>query len=117
MAHAHYHAIPALRRFMTLRRAWALISGGGVTALGVALFVVIGTYTASGSMVQAQAQVEAAAARSREAESGLKDAVDSFQKNLEGMSQTKRAGNLILLVIRPQEVVAAVQALEAPLAR
>lgn len=41
---------------MTARRAWALISGGGVTALGVALFVVIGTYTASGSMLQAQAQ-------------------------------------------------------------
>jgi outer membrane protein TolC len=63
-------------------------------------------------VVQAYAQVESAAARIGDAETGLKDAIDSATQNIEGMSQTKRpGGNLILLVIRPQEAVASVQAL------
>ncbi|MEY9962762.1 cell wall-associated NlpC family hydrolase [Streptacidiphilus sp. MAP12-16] len=41
---------------MTLRRAWALLGGGGMAAVGVLLFLVIGTYSASGSLAQAQAQ-------------------------------------------------------------
>jgi hypothetical protein len=32
-------------------------------------------------------------------------------KNFQGMKQTKGAGDLVLLVVRPQEVVAAIQAL------
>jgi outer membrane protein TolC len=62
-------------------------------------------------VVQAHAQAQSAALRVKEATSGLKDAQDSFKKNLEGVEQTKRAGNLLILVIRPQEVVAAIQAL------
>jgi outer membrane protein TolC len=63
-------------------------------------------------VAQAFAQVQSAAARIGEAEVGLRDALESAAQNIEGMSQTKRtAGNLILLVIRPQEAVAAVQAL------
>jgi outer membrane protein TolC len=62
-------------------------------------------------VVQAYAQAQAAADRVREAETGLKHAVDSVRKNFEGLKQTRRAGDVILLVIRPQEVVAAVQAL------
>lgn len=60
---------------------------------------------------QAQAEVQAAAARVREAESGLRDALDVVSKDLEGIRQTQRAGNVILLVVRPQEAVAAVQTL------
>ena len=37
--------------------------------------------------------------------------MDSATKNLDGMSQTKAAGNLAILVIRPSEVIAAIAAL------
>ena len=46
-----------------------------------------------------------------EAETEVRKAVDAADKNFEGLGQTRGAGNLILLVIRPQEAVAAVQAL------
>ncbi len=59
----------------------------------------------------ALAQGQSAADRAREAEQEVRDAIDSVAKNFEGLGQTKRAGNLNLLVIRPQEAVAAVQAL------
>src|SRR5262249_8157756 len=62
-------------------------------------------------VAEAHAQVVSAADRLREAEEGLKDAADSVQRNFEGLGQTRLAGNVRLLVIRPQEVVAAVQAL------
>ena len=38
-------------------------------------------------------------------------AVESADKNLQGLGQTRKAGDLLILVLRPQEVVAAVQAL------
>ncbi len=66
-------------------------------------------------VVEAHAQVQEAAGRIKDAEAGVKDALDSADKNLEGMSQTKRAGELVLLVIRPLEVIAAVQALNQAL--
>ena len=56
-------------------------------------------------------QAQSADTRLAEAEIELRSAVDSVEKNFEGLEQTKRAGNVILLVIRPQEAVAAVQAL------
>src|SRR5439155_11002866 len=59
----------------------------------------------------AYAQAQSAAARVREAEAGLREAVESANRNLEGMGETNQAGRVIVLVIRPQEVVAAVQAL------
>ena len=34
-----------------------------------------------------------------------------MQQNLAGVEQTKRAGDVIILIVRPAEVVAAVQAL------
>ena len=43
--------------------------------------------------------------------SSYREALDSFAKNLEGLGQTRRAGDFLILVVRPQEVVAAVQAL------
>src|SRR5262249_21644357 len=63
-------------------------------------------------VAQAYAQAQSAAARAELAEGGLRDAQESVAKNFEGMVQ-RQQGNLIVLVIRPQEAVAAVQ----PLAR
>jgi outer membrane protein TolC len=60
---------------------------------------------------QAYAQAQLAAERVGLAEQGLRLSVDSAEKNLAGVGQTRRSGDLIVLVIRPQEAVASVQAL------
>jgi len=63
-------------------------------------------------VARALAEAQSAAARLGDAEAGLRDAVDSANKNAQGLGQTKAAGgNVLVLVIRPQEVVAALQAL------
>jgi outer membrane protein TolC len=62
-------------------------------------------------VVQAHAQLQSAAGRLLDAENGLKEAAESARKNLEGFGRTVPAGDRLILVIRPQEVVAAVQAL------
>jgi outer membrane protein TolC len=62
-------------------------------------------------VAQAFAQVASAYRRAQLAEAELRDALDSVQKNFEGLKQTRRAGAVVLLVIRPQEAVASVQAL------
>jgi outer membrane protein TolC len=61
---------------------------------------------------QAHAQVQAAAVRVRRAEAGVKAALESYEGNLKGLGQTVRAGELLQLVNRPQEVVAALQQLQ-----
>jgi outer membrane protein TolC len=63
-------------------------------------------------VVQAHAQVEAAAVRVERAEEGLKSALASYDGNLKGLGQTVRVGELLQLVNRPQEVVAALQQLQ-----
>jgi outer membrane protein TolC len=62
-------------------------------------------------VAQAFAQVQEAGVRVKEAQTGLREAQDSVAKNVEGLNQTRRVGDVILLVIRPQEAVAAVQAM------
>jgi outer membrane protein TolC len=63
-------------------------------------------------VVQAHAQLRSAAARLDEAEDEVRRAVESARKNFEGLSQTRPgAGDLLVLAVRPQEAVAAVQAL------
>jgi outer membrane protein TolC len=68
-------------------------------------------------VAQAYAQVQSATSRLDKAERGLKNAVDSANKNFEGVGQTKTVmgttpgSRVAILVIRPQEVVAAIQAL------
>jgi len=62
-------------------------------------------------VAQAHAQLQSAAARMTEAETEVKDAIDSLEKNVEGMRQLKGAGNVVTFITRPQEVVAALQAL------
>mgnify|MGYP001041851234 FL=1 len=60
---------------------------------------------------QTYEQARSAADRMGEAEAELREAHDSVEKNFEGLGQTRRAGNLLILLIRPQEAVASVQAL------
>ncbi len=63
-------------------------------------------------VTQAHAQVEAAAVRVVRAEAGLKAALLSYEGNLRGLSETVRVGDLLQLVIRPQEAVAALMQLQ-----
>ncbi len=65
-------------------------------------------------VAQAHAQAVSAAARVQEAEAEVQDAVTSAVQNLEGLGQTQPVpggGNLLVLLVRPQEAVAAIQAL------
>jgi outer membrane protein TolC len=62
-------------------------------------------------VAQAYAQAVSAAARVADAEAGLQDTVESATKNVEQQGQTVTSGRLLILVVRPQEAVAAVQAL------
>ena len=61
-------------------------------------------------VAQAYAQAQSAAARLAEAETEVKDAVESANQNLEFLGQTTGDKKLAILIIRPQEVVTAVQA-------
>jgi outer membrane protein TolC len=63
-------------------------------------------------VAQALARAKRAANRVREAENGVRNAVETAEKNLQGLGQTKRAGEQLVLVFRPQEAVAAVAALD-----
>jgi outer membrane protein TolC len=63
-------------------------------------------------VTQALAQAQEAAVRIRDAEEGLKFAAQSVEKNFDALGKTIRVqGELVGLVVRPLEVVAAVQAL------
>ena len=64
-------------------------------------------------VMQAHAKLVSARDRVRDAEEGLKQAMELLQQNIEGLSQTMRIGNKEVLVVRPQEAVAALQSLAA----
>lgn len=63
-------------------------------------------------VTQSQANVQSAAARVVQAERSLRAGLITFQKNLEGLSQTKRFGNVLETIYRPQEVVYALKLLK-----
>lgn len=63
-------------------------------------------------VTQAAAMAQRAARRVKEAEEGLRYALDTADKNYQGLSQTRRAGELLVLVYRPQEVLISIQALQ-----
>jgi outer membrane protein TolC len=65
----------------------------------------------AGEIARIHAELEAAAARIPEAEIGVQQAQISFAGNLKGLAQTTRFGDILTLVNRPQEVVAALQQL------
>lgn len=61
-------------------------------------------------VASAFAQVRAAAERLNEAEPALREATELVGKTIEGLGQTRRTGDVLSLVVRPQEAVAGVQA-------
>ncbi len=62
---------------------------------------------------QAVARLQTARVRVVETEEGVRQAIESADKNFIGLRETARpAGELLRLIVRPQEVVAAIQALE-----
>jgi hypothetical protein len=62
-------------------------------------------------IVQALSQAQTAAQRVGQAEAEVKNGQESVADNLLGLGQTRQAGNIIMLLVRPQEVVAAIAAL------
>jgi outer membrane protein TolC len=62
-------------------------------------------------VAQAYAQAGRSARRVRQAEVGVREAAESTTKNLAGVAQTRGSSGTLVLVIRPQEAVASVQAL------
>jgi outer membrane protein TolC len=63
-------------------------------------------------VVQAHSQATRAANRAKLAADGLNEAGQTVKTHLEGLSQTRRVGETQVLIFRPQEAVAAVQALD-----
>jgi outer membrane protein TolC len=62
-------------------------------------------------VTQAYAAVNSARERLDVAIPAYIEAKRNLEKNIEGLPQTKRVNNLLVLIIRPQEVVAAFQAM------
>jgi len=62
-------------------------------------------------VAQAYAQLKASAERMKRAEPAFRESIDLVDKSLLGMNQTRRVGQVLVLIVRPQEVVAAVQSL------
>lgn len=62
-------------------------------------------------IAQAHAQVEAAFVRIAKAQEGLIEAHKNFEGNMKGLRETIRFGDILQLVVRPQEAVAALTTL------
>ena len=63
-------------------------------------------------VTQAHSQLSRATKRLKIAEEGAENALATAEKNLQGLGQTKRLGEQLVLVFRPQEAVASVSALD-----
>ena len=63
-------------------------------------------------VTRAQARVQSATARVSQADRALRTAILTFNGNFEGLQQTKRFGDVLELINRPQEVVFALQLLK-----
>jgi len=68
--------------------------------------------TVAAEVVQAHAQATRAANRLRQAEDGVKNAAITVEKSLEGLHQARNIGGTLVLVLRPFEVIAAIQSLD-----
>ena len=68
-------------------------------------------------VTRAQARLQSAAARVSQADRALRTAIITFNGNFEGLQQTTRFGDVLVLVNRPQEVVFALQLLKTGLRR
>jgi outer membrane protein TolC len=90
----------------------ALIRGARATVDQAELRVLRTQDLVAREVVQAQADLQSAYVRVGQAERELRDALITSHDSIIGVGQTKRvAGNILILVIRPQEAVAAIQAL------
>lgn len=58
---------------------------------------------------QTQANLQAAAVRVVQAERSVREALDTYDKNYEGLRQTKRFANILIQIYRPQEAVEALE--------
>jgi hypothetical protein len=56
-------------------------------------------------VIRAQARLQSAAARVQQADRALRTGLITFQGHLEGLEQTRRFGNVLVLTFRPQEAV------------
>jgi hypothetical protein len=66
-------------------------------------------------VTRAVARLQSATARVSQADRALRTAIITFNGNFEGLKQTTRFGNVLVLVNRPQEVVFALQLLKLAL--
>jgi hypothetical protein len=66
-------------------------------------------------VTEVQAMLQSAAARVSQAERNLRASTIAFNGNLEGLGQTTRFGDVLVLVFRPQEVVYALSRLKTAL--
>ena len=66
----------------------------------------------AGDVTRGLARVQASAARVVQADRALRTAIITFNGNYEGLQQTTRLGNVLVLVNRPQEAVFALQLLK-----
>ena len=60
-------------------------------------------------VTQRQADLQSAAVRVQQAERSLHQALITFEGNYEGLAETKRFGDVLELIYRPQEVIRALQ--------
>lgn len=63
----------------------------------------------AGDVTRAQARLQSAAVRVLQADRGLREAIITYDGNFQGLAQTKRFGNVLIQVYRPQEVVIALE--------
>jgi hypothetical protein len=82
---------------------------GMASAMIVRLFQIQDAVAAD--VTRAQADVQSAAARVVQAEREVRGALVNYNGNVRGLGQTKRFGNLLVLVFRPQEAVFALSLL------
>jgi outer membrane protein TolC len=66
-------------------------------------------------ITMAQARLQSAAARVSQAERELRAALINYNGAYEGLQQTRRFGNVLIQIFRPQEVVASLQLLKVAL--
>jgi hypothetical protein len=69
--------------------------------------------TAAADVTRAQAHLQSAAARVYQADRALRTGIATFNGTYEGLRQTQRFADVLVLVNRPQEAVAALQLLNA----
>ena len=70
-------------------------------------------YQVDAEVMQSRSRSLRAKARYGQAEQGLRYARESAEKNLQGLGQLRRSGEMVALVFRPQEAVQALQALSS----